>query len=45
MQDDQSNLSSLDSSTRRKRIGFIVAAHLVIVVGFFAATFIWGSFK
>jgi len=32
------------SAKRRKRLVWIVAAHLLVVGAFFVATFYWGSF-
>jgi len=43
----QQNLSKLDSNDkqRKKRLFGIVMAHLLIVGGFFVATFFWGNFS
>ena len=43
MQQNQSNLES-DNSQRNNRLLRIVIAHLLIVGGFFIATFFWGNF-
>ena len=44
MQEDEHG-DSLASTGRRKRLLWIVLAHLVIVVAFFTATFYLGNFE
>ena len=43
MQDQQRN--EFTSAARRKRTLWIVAAHVLVVVTFFTATFYWGNFS
>ena len=43
MQEDQHE-DSPTSAERRKRLAWIVAAHLLVVGAFFVATFYWGNF-
>lgn len=45
MQQERQDQEGFDSAERRKRTWRIVIAHLLIVVTFFVASFLWGSFK
>ena len=44
MQQDQHD-DHVGSSQRRTRTLWIVAAHVLVVVAFFIATFFWGKFE
>lgn len=44
VQDNQSQ-DDFTSTGRRKRTLWIVAAHVLVVVAFFTATFYWGNFS
>jgi hypothetical protein len=44
MQQDQHE-DPFRSSQRRRRMLWIVLAHVAVVVAFFAATFVWGNFS
>ena len=45
MQENQHPEDYFTSAERRKRMWRIVIAHVIIVVTFFTATFLWGNFQ
>jgi flagellar basal body-associated protein FliL len=44
MEKEQSQ-ENFTSAEKRKRLRWIVIAHVLIVVAFFTATFYWGNFE